>query len=211
MSQTSRQMSGEGLPQPIRPARQPVSVDVGTTADSSFVPVYAVRSPADLEIIRERTKPRSGEAIGGYLVGQGVITHEDLREALAIQRNSASRRLGWILCTLGHLDPLSLARLLAAHYGVPCVTLAHFRPEGDFRTRLPRGIADRVGIAVLHEEGGRAWVAVADVTDLKTAREAKAALGKDIERVMAPGEEIAAYLGRPREAADPGSAGTPGW
>ena len=58
------------------------------------------------------------ELLGQILLKRGLITEEQLAEALKIQQERGGR-LGWILLTHGWLTRLELFRALAEHYGMP--------------------------------------------------------------------------------------------
>jgi len=54
--------------------------------------------------------------IGEILIRKGLITPEQLEEALEIQKRHGGR-IGWILVSLGYVKGLDLFRALAEHYG----------------------------------------------------------------------------------------------
>ena len=128
--------------------------------------------------------------LGRFLVDHGVVNPDELKEALAMQRSNADRHIGWIVKTLGHLDEIDLARVLAAHRGIPCVSLAYYRSAGDFRGRLPEVATRERGVIVLHEDGEQAWLAVADATNTRVTKAVGTVLGKPVLPVMAPHREI---------------------
>ncbi|MEN3033431.1 MAG: glycosyltransferase [Aquificaceae bacterium] len=55
--------------------------------------------------------------LGEVLVEEGVITPEQLEEALSYQRKYGGR-LGWILACLGYIRRIDLYRVLAKHFGL---------------------------------------------------------------------------------------------
>ena len=167
---------------------------VRVIGNRDLVPVYAIRTHHDLCRITSVTKLRSSLPIGEFLVSRGVITGEQLDEALNMQRCSPQRRLGWILTMLGYIDELTLERLRAAHLGMACVSLAAFDGKGHYHLRLPEALACGEGVAVLHEEGAVVWVAVADATNTRALQDAATALGKRVVAVMASRRDIMRYL-----------------
>ncbi|MEJ5299540.1 MAG: glycosyltransferase [Thermodesulforhabdaceae bacterium] len=65
------------------------------------------------------TKPSSThEPVGQILLKRGLITEDQLTEALNIQKERGGR-LGWILLTLGWITRLELFQALAEHYRMP--------------------------------------------------------------------------------------------
>ena len=112
---------------------------------------------------------------------------------LAMQRRMSGRRIGWIIKTLGIFDDVTLGRLLAAHHGIACVSLAKYEAVADFRQRLPGMAMGDAGMALLHEGARKAWLALSDVGDLHGASAVADALGKGVGMVMAPQREILAF------------------
>lgn len=159
----------------------------------STVPVYAIRTPDDLEYVASVTKPESSQPFGQFLLQRKLLTPEELNEALAMQRRMSGRRIGWIIKTLGIFDDVTLGRLLAAHHGIACVSLAKYEAVADFRQRLPGMTMGEAGMALLHEGARKAWLALSDVGDLHGASAVADALGKGVAMVMAPQCEILAF------------------
>jgi len=60
----------------------------------------------------------SSERIGELFVKKGLITPEQLAEALEYQKKYGGR-LGWILVSLGYISRLDFFRTLAEHFGLP--------------------------------------------------------------------------------------------
>ncbi len=58
--------------------------------------------------------------LGEILLAQGSLTQEQLRKALAIQKEKGGR-LGWILLSLGYISRLELFKALADHFSIELV------------------------------------------------------------------------------------------
>lgn len=58
------------------------------------------------------------QRLGDILVEQGKITEEQLKEALAVQKEKGGR-LGWLLLTLGIISRLDLFEALGKHFSIP--------------------------------------------------------------------------------------------
>ena len=180
---------------------------IAVTADSSFVPVYAIRSHLDLGLIAGAGKPKARSPLGRLMVESGLLTRSELNDALALQRNLDGRALGWIVKTLGHCDDLLLGRLLAAQRGVPCVSLSGFQAAAGCR-RLSGLVPHLAHCAVLlHEAPDEAWIAIADVTDPEPVRDVRRALGRGVQTVQAGAREIADFHFRRESRPGPESAG----
>lgn len=172
------------------PGKEAAASPVPIVGDPAIAPVYAIRTHEDLAYVMGLPQVALPVPLGQFLVKHGVVNAEELKEALAMQRSNTERHIGWIIKTLGHLDELNLARVLAAHRGIPCVCLAYYRAVDDFRGRLPPVATRERGIVVLHENADEAWIAVADATNARVTKAVGTVLGKNVRRVMASHREI---------------------
>ena len=175
---------------PAGPERDAGASPVPIIGDPAIAPVYAIRTHEDLAYVMSLSQSALPVPLGQFLVKHGVVNAEELKEALAMQRSNTERHIGWIVKTLGHLDELNLGRVLAAHRGIPCVSLVYYRAADDFRGRLPAVATRERGIVVLHEAAEEAWIAVADATNTRVAKAVGTVLGKPVRKVMAAHAEI---------------------
>src|SRR5438874_1487369 len=67
-------------------------------------------------------KPDARHRLGERLVAQGLITEQQLQQALDVQRRSKTF-LGQILVDLGFIPAQKIGAILAADFGVPYVDL----------------------------------------------------------------------------------------
>ncbi len=74
--------------------------------------------PRDFSSVCGLTSERT--PIGELLLQKGLITEEQLQEALEYQRRSGGR-LGWVLASLGYITRLELYMVLSEHFGIPLV------------------------------------------------------------------------------------------
>src|SRR5437867_6196341 len=80
--------------------------------------------------------------LGDLLVAGGVITHQQLEEALAYQRTKGGR-LGPSLIKLGYITEDVLHSVLTRQYGVALVDLSRIEIDPDAVKLLPRELAVR--------------------------------------------------------------------
>jgi type IV pilus assembly protein PilB len=108
------------------------------------------------------------DRLGTVLVAAGVITTQQLDEALTVQRTviGPRRRLGHVLVDLDLATERQIAEALAAQLRLDLVDLTKAVVAPDCARLLPRGVAQRVGIQVLSREGSRITVAAVDPTDV---------------------------------------------
>ena len=95
------------------------------------------------------------------LVSSGAVSEDQLREALAFQRNK-DLRVGEALVQLGHLDEEVLARHLAKQQRMPFVDLAKGKVPASILERVPAEVAQEQGILPVAERNGKLVVAIDD-------------------------------------------------
>ena len=83
---------------------------------------------------------RIDKPIGEILVQTGIITHDQLLEALLIQKNTGGR-IGWILMSLGWISRLDFFRSLADHYQLTMYSINHKKPELNLDKKILKTIS----------------------------------------------------------------------
>ncbi|MGM0517653.1 MAG: GspE/PulE family protein, partial [Pseudomonadota bacterium] len=129
-----------------------------------------------------RAERRRKIRIGDLLVEQGVITQEQLKEALAEQKQSG-QRLGRTLVDLGFTTEHRVLEVLAQQLDIPLIDLRHYHYDPDVVTRLPERVARRFR-AILLDDNEHALVGMADPTDLFAQDQISDALGKRIRAAV---------------------------
>jgi type IV pilus assembly protein PilB len=103
--------------------------------------------------------------IGDLFVEHGMITEQQLAEALDVQRRTGGR-LGEILIELEFITSVDAAQILAERLGMPFVNLDTTPIDEIVAQRIPEEIARRYRAIPIEEEDGVLRVAVADPTDV---------------------------------------------
>jgi len=136
--------------------------------------------------------------IGQILIQRGVITEQQLREALDEQRKSSSaEKLGAILVRLGHATEDDVALAYAQQMGVEVVDFAKTPVEKDVLRSLPRQTVDRyMCLPVRRLEDGTLLVAMADPGDVVAKDDIRRQTGSNIKVVAATPSEIRETIGR---------------
>ncbi len=118
--------------------------------------------------------PRRRRRIGEVLVEQGLLTEEQVQQALALQHSapvSAPRkRLGALVIEAGFATERQVAEALAEALGLPLVDLGRTLVVPDHVRLLPRAVAERSGVLVLERNGGRVTVATSDPHNVAVTR-----------------------------------------
>ena len=103
--------------------------------------------------------------IGDMLVNEGVITPEQLVQALAEQKQTG-RKLGRVLVESGYLSEERLLHLLAQQLNVPYVDLRRYPYDADVVRLIPETHARRFRAIALEDKDGSLLVGMADPTNL---------------------------------------------
>ncbi len=122
--------------------------------------------------------------LGDLLVEAGLITKEQLQEALEVQKKD-NERLGTILVKLGYLTEEEITSFLSKQYGIPAVNLEHFEISEDVIKRIPSDIARKYMLIPITRTGSTLTVAMADPTNIYALDDIKFLTGLNVEPVVA--------------------------
>ena len=118
--------------------------------------------------------------LGDVLVGQRLISNEQLNIALDQQKRSG-RKLGRILVEQGFVNDEQICEAIAHQLDISFVNLKFFNAKPELVRRLPEALARRFRAIVLEERKGRYLVGMADPTDLFAFDELTRVLKRDID------------------------------
>ena len=102
--------------------------------------------------------------VGAMLVARGLITEEQLAEALAEQERSGSR-LGDVLVSGGVVEERELIGVLAEQFELPLVDLTDYEPEPEALETIPEPVARDLRAVPLAMENGTLYLAISDLLD----------------------------------------------
>ncbi len=111
------------------------------------------------------TSRRKKIRLGDLLLGAGIITNEQLDQALTLQK-STGHKLGRALAEIGAITDEELNKFLAVHLNIEFVDLSNIKLQNDIVTLLPEVQARRYRALVLQSEGDGLLVGMADPTDV---------------------------------------------
>jgi type IV pilus assembly protein PilB len=103
----------------------------------------------------------SGTPLGELLLGRGMLSEEELKDAL-LQQTASGERLGSLLVMLGLVDEREMVRVLADQLGMEVVDLRTADLDEDVVALLPEDTARRLCAIPLARDGHRIDVAVGD-------------------------------------------------
>jgi MSHA biogenesis protein MshE len=118
--------------------------------------------------------------LGDLLVGQNVISPEQLQSALAQQKRTG-RRLGRVFVELGLVTEDHICEAIARQLSIPFVNLKFFNSSQEIVRRLPEAQARRFRAIILEDRAGKYLVGMSDPTDLLAFDELTRLLRREIE------------------------------
>ena len=152
---------------------------------------------------------QSGERnlkLGDLLVEQGLITPQQVDEALELQKKSG-KRLGPIVVDKGWVQEIDVLRILSEQLKIPYVRLRSQLIDPDVSAKLDKKIARRLRVVPLFQVRGVVYLATANPQAIPSLDEVAEKLGCSVRPVLAsisdlvksidetaPGAEYAADL-----------------
>lgn len=144
----------------------------------------------------ERKAARDGaDRIGEILLAADLLSREELRQALEVQRLQGGR-LGHILVDAGLVDQDDFADALAAQLGLPRICLEGYQLDPRVTSMLPRGTLEHHRILPLQVIGNRVTLAMADPFNQLARRELERASGLEVRPVIASSADILGAVAR---------------
>ena len=126
----------------------------------------------------------TGDRLGQVLVQEGLLTREQLVQALAEQKSSKFR-LGYVLVKLGLIQEIEITKVLARQYRMPAVDLSNFQVDSKIIRLIPAEMAVKNVVLPLKREGRTLTVAMADPTDIGLLEDLKFITRYDLFPVIA--------------------------
>ncbi|NLX59527.1 MAG: Flp pilus assembly complex ATPase component TadA [Phycisphaerae bacterium] len=136
---------------------------------------------------------QTGEKIrlGDVLLEQGVVSREQLDEALVQQKQSGGKKLlGEVLVSMGFCSEDDIIRALAGNYGVPYAKINPRLVDASVIDTLPREFLDRHRVLPLFKVRNVLTVAMAEPSNMFLADEMSQISGLEIQVVAASAQDI---------------------
>ncbi|HNR29485.1 MAG TPA: HDOD domain-containing protein [Candidatus Hydrogenedentes bacterium] len=147
-------------------------------------------------------RPASRERVGQLLIKEGLITPQQLSEALDVQQRSGGKIIE-ILIRLEHLDKQALHGFLSKQPGVAAINLSRYTLEGDLVNLIPKELALREMVLPIDRLGKLLTVAMACPLDADTIAELQRITGLKVKAMLCKFDDIqeaVAKLYRERDA-----------
>ena len=131
--------------------------------------------------------------LGQMLVSFQVITEEQLRQALALQRREGMR-LGSALVKLGYISEKNLLGFLSKQYGLPSIELSQTKIDPAVIKLIPAEMAKKYQILPITRIGATLTIASADPSNVFAIDDVKFMTGYNVEVVLASEGELAGSI-----------------
>jgi MSHA biogenesis protein MshE len=131
--------------------------------------------------------------IGDLLVGQGIITEDQLQTALATQKERGTK-LGSTLIELGYITESGFLKFLAQQLKIPFVDLKHYQYSPEAVHLLPEIHARRYRAIVLEDKDNALLVGMADPTDIYSFDELRNLLKRPIKQAVVREADLMATI-----------------
>src|SRR6195256_5353773 len=122
--------------------------------------------------------------LGELLTKASLITQDQLKEALKLQKESGSK-LGETLIKLGFVAEEDITECLSQQFGVPSINLAHFEIDSSVIKLIPADVARKYNILPVNKTGATITIAMADPTNVFAMDDIKFMTGYNVEPVVA--------------------------
>lgn len=132
--------------------------------------------------------------LGDLLVESGLITNDQLQEALA--EKEKGQKLGNALIKKGFITEQQLIEVLEFQLGIPHVSLFQYPIDVNLISIVPKEFAKRNSLVPLKKDGDRLYVAMADPMDYISIDDLRLRTGFQIETVIATKEDIQRTINR---------------
>ncbi len=133
------------------------------------------------------------EKIGEMLIKSGIISQEQLQEALKLQKTQGGR-LGFNLVKLGFVKEEDITSLLSEQYGVPAIHLEHFDIEEDVIKLIPPDLAQKHLLIPIERTGSTLTVAMVDPSNMAAIDQIRFMTSYNVEPVVASEASIRAGI-----------------
>ncbi len=132
---------------------------------------------------------RQKDKLGMILIHQGVITQQQLSEALEYQKGS-SEKLGKVLVKLGFCSKNDIALALEKQTGIKYISLSDYNYTSALEAYIQPDLMSKFMVLPIKAEDNTLYVAMADPLDFVVKENLRLASGMRIEPMLAHEDEI---------------------
>ncbi len=134
--------------------------------------------------------------IGDVLIAEGYLSPAQLDEALELQKQDRSKRLGEILLDYEYITEDQLLVALSKRLNLEIADFTQIEADLEAAALVPKALAVRYRILPLGFKGGRALLVVNDPLDVYGIEDIKALMGVPAELLLGKKEELLTALNK---------------
>jgi type IV pilus assembly protein PilB len=127
--------------------------------------------------------------IGQLLLEKGLITQEQLDEALRVQKNT-TEQIGRILTDLGYVTERDVLRAYAEQLGIPFLEVNEVSIDQDIAKAIPQSVVQRYNAVPIKRSGNRLTVAMSDPSNVFALDDIRLITGYEIDPMLATPDDI---------------------
>jgi len=131
--------------------------------------------------------------LGQILLEKGLITQEQLDEALKVQKNT-TEQIGRILMDLGYVMERDVLRAHAEQLGIPFLELDETSVDEDVAKAIPQSVVQRYNAVPIRRSGNRLTVAMADPTNVFALDDIRLITGYEIDPMLAAPDDVSQLM-----------------
>lgn len=135
------------------------------------------------------------DRIGELLVSDGIVTQEQVDEALAVQHSKGGKTFE-LLIELGYLDKDQLHAFLSKQQGVAGIDLANYELDEKYKELVPKDVATESLVLPIDKMGRLLTVAMACPLDTATIEKIEQASGLRVKAMLARLDDVKAAVER---------------
>ncbi|MEM6553138.1 MAG: GspE/PulE family protein [Planctomycetota bacterium] len=142
--------------------------------------------------------PAKPKRVGDLLLEHGLVTSEQIDQAIDFQKNRKERKLlGEVVVELGFVTDEQVLEVVADAQDLPFTRLNHSLADPSLQELLPREFCESTPALPLFLVGGKLTVAIAEPDNVFLAEEIERRTGHPVQLVIAPPKDILDTLGDP--------------
>ncbi len=140
-------------------------------------------------------KKQIRKRLGDLLLEVGLISQEQLENALKVQKNTG-KKLGEVLISEGVVTQENIIEVLEFQLGIPHVDLEKYNINQAACLLIPEGLAKRYEIIPISQQNGILTVAMSDPLNVFAIDDVTIYSGLDVQPVIASSAEIIKAIGK---------------
>lgn len=128
--------------------------------------------------------------IGEMLKEYGYITDDQIKQALAIQKQDRSKKLGQILVELGYITEKEVLDALGKRMGLQIIQLDTFKIDVQAVAKIPKQLASKYNMIAIAEQSGKLTIAMSDPLNFYAVEDVRQVTGMTLEVYLAESADI---------------------